>query len=98
VPVVALPPVALLSLPHPDKISEAVARTLSPAPNPLSFNSIPLNGTDEKMIGAAVAARRAVSLAAMKLTVTRLTLGEILSAIDARGLSQRGRCHTVTRV
>jgi hypothetical protein len=45
VALVALPapePVAVfLSLPHPDNTSAALARTLSAAPNLLSFNSVP---------------------------------------------------------
>ena len=57
VPVVALPPVALFSPPHADNITAAVARILSAAPNRLSFNSIPLNDTDE-IIAAGVAEAR----------------------------------------
>jgi hypothetical protein len=38
VPVVVLPPVAFLSLPHADNITAPVVRILNAAPNRLSFN------------------------------------------------------------
>jgi len=70
VPVVALPPVALLSPPHADNISAPVARILSAAPNRLISNRIPLNGTDGTVVAGssslARARRTAVFLAAMK--------------------------------
>ena len=40
-PVVALPPVALLSLPHPEMTNVPAASTPTKPPNRLSFNSVP---------------------------------------------------------
>jgi hypothetical protein len=79
--VVVLPPVALLLPPHADNASAAVARMLSAAPNRLSFNSIPLNDTDE-MIAVRVAAVRqtAVCLAAMRHS-NKIALQQICPAI-----------------
>src|SRR5882757_8520220 len=57
VTVVALPPVALLLLPHADNMTAPVAKKLTAMPNRLSFNSIPSSGTDA-MITAGVAATR----------------------------------------
>jgi hypothetical protein len=82
-PDVALPapvPVALFfSLPHPDTTSAALARTLSAAPNLLSFNSVP----NSKDIAAARGRGPPIGLflAAMKLTATRLTFGEFFPAV-----------------
>src|SRR6516162_1905763 len=58
VPVVALPPVVLLSPPHADNIAAPAARILSVAPNRLSLNQIPLRGTDEMIAGGLAGAMR----------------------------------------
>jgi hypothetical protein len=56
-----------LSLPHADNITAPVVRILNAAPNRLSFNSIPLIGTDEMIAAGVAAARRtAVVLAVVR--------------------------------
>src|SRR6516162_9819715 len=79
-PDVALaPPALFFSLPHPDNTSAALARTLTAAPNLLSFNSVP----NSKDIAAARGRGPPTSRfpRAMKLTATRLTFGEFCPAI-----------------
>jgi hypothetical protein len=82
-PEVALAPLdpleVFFSLPHPDNTSAAPARTVSAAPNLLSFNSVP----HSKDIAAARGRGPPISrfLAAMKLTATRLTFGEFCAAV-----------------